>query len=654
MHSIKIIPMILLVSLVAFCGGGNGDDADDPAVSLFDRESENFFDVPFPSEAHRNADGRLDLEKFPNPKRSTWVQNLIDAVEQDAGGFGNNSAIYFRFSATLNTAALPDNPEMSAHLQSSVVLVNVDNRSDEFGKTIPFYTFYRKSEGFMWLPDTLVILPAQGFVLRPETLYCAVLTSDLKDSSGRAFGRDDGFTALIDDEPEGGGGYSDIEELHRTAMDTLADLGIQRDRIINMALFRTMDPTSEMRLVADKIYDEYTEPEVLSIALEEETEDFYVLEGQYGPNPVFQYGWSEGLFPYETEGGHFVFDDDGEPVVNGEETMMFALSVPRTPMPEPDGYPLLLYAHGTGGDYKSFVRNDTAERMAQFGIAVLGIDNSMNGTRIPEDASPETLFFNIDNIRAGRDNNRQGAADVLQLEKLAASLSVSSEDSPTGEEIQFNASEPLFMGHSQGGLNGSLYLALSRKCRGAYLSGSAGNLLYTFIYKTEPFNILVGIGLINGLSMSEIDSFDFGIYHPLLTLIQVFIETADPINYSPFWFDRVVEGIPVKHILMTEGMDDSFSPPLGIEALAIAGALDPINPLVADIQGYELQGMTPIDPPVRNNISTSEGKITAGLLQYPIDPDYDGHFVSYYNEDAIATWTWFLHTLAESGEPEIQ
>jgi hypothetical protein len=644
--------LALMLVLPASCGGGG--EEKELTVSLFDPESGNFFDVPFPSEVHRNPDGSIDLSNFPNPRRSPWIGKLITAASEDCSGFGTNSAVYFRFSGPIRTSTLPASPEASASPGSSVLLVNLDHDSEGFGERIPLHTFFREEVGFMWLPDTLVLLPAQGFALEGDTLYGAVITDDLKDADGRDILRDEGFSALVDDTPGDGPLYSDMEALHRTAMADLEDLGVAGPAIINMALFRTMDPVAQMRLVARKIYDEVEDPQVADITLAEQTDDYYLFEGHYGPNPVFQHGWSTGLFPYETEGGQFTFDGTGQPVIDGEETLTFALAVPKTHMPVPGGYPVLLYAHGTGGDYRSFVDDETAGRMARLGVAAFGIDNAMNGTRIPPDKSADLLFFNVINMRAGRDNNRQGAADVIQQERMAAALSIDAGSSPTGEEIHLDGSKILFMGHSQGGLNGSLYLALSERCLGGYLSGSAGNILYSIAYKTSPINILVTIGIMVGLAGDEAEKSDLGIYHPLINLIQMFIEPSDPINYARHWFHRPLEGIPPRSIFQIEGMGDTYAPPAGIEALGAAAEIPPVSPMISLVEGFELKGLLPIDRPVSGNIATAEGRVTAGFSQYEPPAGVDGHFVSFHNDEAAETWTWFLYTLAGGGEPEIR
>jgi hypothetical protein len=646
----------ILLGLAAICltscgdGGGGGRE---PTVSIFDPASPDFFDVPFPNELRRHDDGTIDLAGFPNPRNDPWVRGLIEAAEENEG-FGTASAVYFRFSAPIDTTTLPATPQMSRSLASSVFLVDLDEDSPGYGEPLPVYTFFRETEGFGWKPDTLVLLPAQGFVLRELTLYAAVVTEELRDRDGRAVARDEGFSSLVDGRPDDGPSYSDMETLYRDGLGRLGELGVEPDAVAGMTLFRTLDPTAGMRRVAEVVYDEVETPSVADVAMTQETDQMWVFEGHYGPNPIYQYGWDQGLFPYEDEGGGFVFDENGDPQRFGDETLAFALSVPKTPMPVPGGFPVLIYAHGTGGDYLSFVRDGTAGKMAELGIAALGIDNAMNGTRIPEGSSADLLFFNVMNIRAGRDNNRQAAVDVLQLEKLVPVLVIAAADAPGGEEIRLDPGNILFMGHSQGGLNGALYLALSRACRGAYLSGSAGNMLYTIVYKKSPVNIMATIGLMLGLTATELETFDIGIFHPMVNLVQMFIDPADPVNYGRHWFAEPFDGIPPKSILQVEGMGDTYAPPQGIEALGVAAGLVPVNPMLATVEGFELMGTVPVDRPVVKNVSAGIDRVTAGFAQYAPAAGEDGHFVSFDNEDAIDTWTWFLYTMADSNEPEIR
>jgi hypothetical protein len=152
----------------------------------------------------------------------------------------------------------------------------------------------------------------------------------------------------------------------------------------------------------------------------------------------------------------------------------------------------------------------------------------------------------------------------------------------------------------------------------------------------------------------DIESFDIGIFHSMVNLVQMFIDPADPINYGRHWFAEPFEGIPPKSILQVEGMGDTYAPPQGIEALGVAAGLVPVSPMLAPVEGFELAGAVAVDRPVVKNVQAGIDRVTAGFAQYAPPAGEDGHFVSFDNQDAIDTWTWFLYTMADSNEPEIR
>ncbi len=112
--------------------------------------------------------------------------------------------------------------------------------------------------------------------------------------------------------------------------------------------------------------------------------------------------------PYARDGGAIEVDSSGDPVIQRMEALRFAVSVPRGTMPAA-GWPIVLYAHGTGGDYRSFIDNETALVLAAQGLAVISIDQPLHGTRAPPGSATEDAFFNYQNPIAGRDHVRQHA-----------------------------------------------------------------------------------------------------------------------------------------------------------------------------------------------------------------------------------------------------
>ena len=96
-----------------------------------------------------------------------------------------------------------------------------------------------------------------------------------------------------------------------------------------------------------------------------------------------------------------------------------------------NGWPLVIYAHGTGGSYRSHIKRESPRHWLRctadntVPIAVLGIDQVQHGPRRGASTeSPNNLFYNFANPYAARDNAMQGAADQMSLGKLAATLNI--------------------------------------------------------------------------------------------------------------------------------------------------------------------------------------------------------------------------------------
>src|SRR5262249_49418087 len=124
-------------------------------------------------------------------------------------------------------------------------------------------------------------------------------------------------------------------------------------------------------------------------------------QGMYGPSPNFQHGTLP--FAQYGDGGNFLVHD-GVPVMADTFNLRFSLTVPKAsacPMP-PNGYPIVLYAHGTGGDWRSYLYDGTGEDLAKHCLASMGVDQIFHGTRpgAPTDGNENTisiLFFNFQN-----------------------------------------------------------------------------------------------------------------------------------------------------------------------------------------------------------------------------------------------------------------
>lgn len=602
----------------------------------------DFFDLPFPSEVLRTADGHIDVRGFPNPHDVATLTRYADAMSTRLDGFGTNGAAYFRFTGTVDTATLPADPRTSLEAGASVFLIDVDPESAERGRRHPAVTHYHEGATVHWRAHHLAVRPVYGLPLAGGRLYAAVITKKLRGSNG-PFERDADLDAIL-----GSGGDAAIVDARARfapALETLTAAGVTSDDILSLTVFRTQNVTRDLIAARDWMMREYPAPMPIAdawrrIALRDE---YTSVEGRYGPSPIFQ----NGVSPYADEGGEIVMTG-GVPVLSAEHDPRFMLTIPTTPMPA-GGYPIVLYAHGTGGDYASFVDDGTAGELGSIGYAVMGIDQVLHGERNPTRSTPDALFFNFLNPLAGRDNNRQAALDVVQQARFVANANVPvAIAADGGRPIHFDASRIYVFGHSQGGLNMPIFLAIDDQARGGVLSGAAATLLIALVEKTEPLNIPQLFQFLLRLPGGDaaLAREDFGFEHPVLTLLQTWVESSDASNYAELVFAAPRPGFAPKSVLQTEGLLDPYATPNGIEALAGALHIPQLEPVSRPVLAIELRDNTTMTPPVEGNVAG--GLATAGLLQFPAD----GHFAVFNNATAKAQIRGFFSSF-EDGLPII-
>jgi len=602
-----------------------------------------FFDLPWPTDVRRGADGFIDVRDFPNPRGPTSTLGAyLEALSTRLTGYGTNGGAYLRFSDSVDPLSLPEDAAASMTPEASVFILDLED-----GTRHPATVTYQDTETIYWAAHSVAVRPVWGRPLRPARSYAVVVTRGVRPPLGE-FLRDDDLVALVD-----GGGDATVEAaraVYGPALDAIEAAGTPRDDVLSLAVFTTQDPTAELAAIRDWMLDEYPMPVAPDMTWRwippEPGENFQACEGRYN-SPIFQ----NGVSPYEEVGSGEIVVEDGVPVVAGEYEARFMLTVPNTPMP-PDGYPIVLYAHGTYGDYETFVQNGVAGLLAEAGYAVIGIDQVLHGERNPTMFSEDVLFFNFLNPMAARNNNRQAALDVVQQARFAATVDIPERiiGAVDGVPRTFDANRMYVYGHSQGGLNLPLFLAIDDTTKGGFLSGAGGLLSISVIEKTEPRPIatLVQLFLVLPGSSAEValDMESFSYDHPVLSLLQAWIDASDGVNYGPLIFDEPREGFAPKSVMMTGGQMDTQTTANANAALAASIRAPVMQPVANRIEANRVSGIEPVSAPVTGNVAG--GQATAALLQFPSD----GHFVAFTNDILQARIQSFFASFAD-GVPTI-
>jgi len=607
----------VFIASASVLGSACNGTAERPKVSV---GSDGFFDSPWPSD-HRLVNGRIDLADFPGIGKYALLDRYVEA-SKNVYGFGTSSPIYLPFDGPLKTQRLPD-PQTSGTTKSSVLLVNIDPNSPGRGELVPFeWDFYE--EETRWHPSNLLaIQPVWGMPLRPETTYAAIITTDIAVAP-------DGFDEWWEPtHPE----YACLIPLQ----ETLFQLHVDREEVAYATLFTTRDTTNEMARLAHQVHEELSLPRLDQELEPDESNLFYKsYEGM-----LFVPIWQHGEWPYLTEGGGFAFDSEGIPILAEWEAIEFTFTVPvGEPTPE-DGWPVVIYSHGTGGNRKTFANEsnsmEIASKFARAGLAGFGISLPFHGDR-QYGVDPTLASFNYFNPESGISTFRQAALEQIYLADLLTQSTHTFWDASGDLDAFTNPEKVAYMGHSHGAEVGSIAIPFFPDAlKGVVISGAGGGVTLSILYR-EGDDLNIQELLRDTFEMDDDDPLEET--HPILGVVQAISEITDPLNYAPYWHANEPDWASTpRNVLMFEGLEDVYTPPIAIEAMAGAAQHPILAPVAQSSMVQELQDIDGTVTPTTQNIVAWDGsKVTGGLAQYPDQ----GHFAVFNDQDAATLYQDFL------------
>jgi hypothetical protein len=593
-----------------------GSDGPRP---VYDEDGGHFFDTPWPADRRLDEDGTIDLTEFPNPYQSALIEDYLAFGEAQVG-FGTSSPIYLGLDGPLDALLMPT-PRESLEEGSALVLADIDPDSAHFGERFPIEWEQWRYDRSLQAPEHLLaVAPMHGFPLRPHTTYALILTTGVARPSD----------AWLQD-------WAEEPELDHA----LFFLGLRRDDVAIATIFTTSDPLDEMRRIAWFVRDRVGPPPVEYDLEREAGHVTYTAWRTHYMSPVFTFGDP----PYLSTGGGFEFEEDGTPKVARFDDLRLAVCTPNDQPAPPSGWPVVIFQHGTGGDYRDFCDSDAAfeaaNRFGERGIVGLGIDQPLHGNRPGASSASDLTHFNIVNPASGLSNFRQGAADAIYLAHgLAREPWTFHAD---GEEFRTDPDRVLFMGHSQGGLTGAIATPFfGDDVKASMISGAGGVLSITIVERTDPldFASLVRelIDLQDGEPLTPL--------HPVIGVVQTLAEVTDPVNYAPYWFSQ--RGgwdwqAPVP-VLLTNGTLDSNTPYSTAVALAAAARLPFVGAAASRADAVRMRVGEPQALPCQlDGLDYEGGRNTSGFEQF-----LDGsHWVVFEEQPASDLAVNFLESTAD-------
>lgn len=629
-----------------------------------DAVGDAFYDLPFPNDLRRDADGTIAIRGMPNDIDQFLLEGMLEGAEE-MRGFASLSVAWFRFSADI---ALPEAATgaleglVAATPEAGAFLVNIDEDSSARGTLVPLEAQRFRDDPY--IRDHVVgLAPWPGFVLDPATTYAYVVRRSLGDAEGAALGVPETFWRLAHQDPA----LQDTRaaEVYAPLWPVLDELGVPIDDVAGATVFTTADVAQELFELTEALRARHTLT-IDDLRLDPESggarDGYCHLVGTITV-PEHQ----EGTPPFD-EGGSFVWGEDGLPVEQFETTLPVVITVPRAPMAS-SGYPLMLYFHGSGGVAAQVVDRGPATEVggpgapgygpsyvvARHGFASAGSAHPISPDRVP--GATDYAYLNFNNLSMFRDLYRQGVIEQRLYLDALLSLEIAPEvlagcEGPSLPEgvsaYRFDPDSVVALGQSMGAVYLNVVGAIDPRIGAVVPTGAGGYWSYMLL----STDLVPGVGdLFASLFRAREDQFTR--LHPVLHALQTAWEPAEPFVYMPRLSRSPLAGHPARSVYEPIGLDDQYFSTEVFDAAVLAYGHRQAGPSVWERTQsvLRLAGLDGVETyPVRANMpSAEEGAYTSVFVQYEGDGILNSHNIFQQLEEVKHQYGCFFATHVGEG-----
>lgn len=670
------------IVLLASCGGDGLDDRSCGAapqgtcVSMaFDPSGDaDIYGLGFPSDVYQDAEGRLDLTRFPRLAHAL-TERLVRVAAEDSRGFAPAGAIAVRLTGPVEAIALSPDPATYASPGSPVQVIDVDPRSPERGRRFPLEVRITPAADVYRPAGLLEALPSLGIGLRPATRYALLVTDDLPVPPGVRVGVDPALAAMLRGRDPGGALGARAVAAFAPLADQLRDEGLDPRRVVAATVFTTGSPTARLTAIAARLGAWPAPTPDAPLARIADFPDYCVL-GSTWPAPGFQ----DGTVPFltESQGGVFQLDPSGEPSPRYVNHTSFVVTIPKRAMP-PAGFPIVQYLHGTGNlASEVYLRGrdpgtgvpepggGPAAIVARRGWAAASMSGHLSSEHFDGPLSLDGhIAYDFFNPRAMRDNYTQLVAEQVLFRKLVEALRIdpalcAGADAGAAPDglIRVDPGFRAVMGHSQGSVVGGMLAAVDpAPPRALILDGAGASWIESVFGVTDPLDLerlveVLALGLPAGQTLD--------VWHPVLLLAEMAMGAADNLFFLPELLRDPPDGREPPHVLVFEGHVDHQVPVNMQRALVGALGVDlggedvGATPSEQVLPRVLLGGRRQVPFPTRGNVAVpGAGPRTGGVVRYPEDGILDGHHVVFQRDEPKHVYGCFLADLAAGRVPAI-
>lgn len=658
--------------LAAGCGGDGGAvDVLDPSPVggtsvYFDLDADlsvaaQFYDLPYPSDLRLDAEGRTDHGGFPGQTNNRLLRPIV-ALAQDRRLAPVTPFAYLRFDAPLAERYADD--WIAAAAVGPVVLIGIDAGSRDYARLFPTVASTPSADNYV--PEHLLALSVPpGIILAPNSAYAFVVLRSLRDASGDLLGVPEAFAQLRAGLVPAGARGAAAAEIYAPLWDALRIAGVELGDVAAATVFSTGDVVAELATLSDAVRARR------QVAIENLRVDpvdgaaherFCEIHGEVR-FPMFQ----QGEPPYDRD-GRFVFGDDGLPVVQREEVAPLTITLPRSPMPA-DGFPLLLYFHGTGGRSDQVVDRGPvrepggapvrgegpAHILAAHGIATIQAAQPLNPERYtgPLGISGRS-YLNISNLGAYPDTFRQSTIEQQWLLDAVAALAIEPvtvaacglERSPQAAYF-FHTDRVALMGQSLGGQMANMVGAVDPRVAAVVPTGSGGYWALTIIAADFAPGLDAKFLIASLLGVPVLRDH----LHPGLQLIQSAFEPAEPMVFAARVARDPLAGHGSRSIYQPVGIDDPGFPNPIYNAMALASgteqAGDSLHPDLARALALDDRGGLLAYDADGNGRSVAGQPYTGVVVQFDVDGILDSHHIFAQRDEVKYQYGCFVRSVLD-------
>ena len=418
-----------------------------------------------------------DEERTPGPFRASdagaellgfdVVDRYLRAIEADNDGFSTYPTVTFRFSSFIDVD--------SWRKDKAVQWVDLSDKGSQRG----LYWDAETSRTNYVCPYWLAVRPSQGEPLTPGHTYAVLLTSVGKAEGGAAFAQSPDLAAVLGAAAPPDAALLAAYAAYKPLRDYLASQSMTASSVVNAAVFTV----GHVQRVTEKL------PAAIAAAGVPAPTTWVKcgsgapspcpdatgrsrLPGERGPAfdelhalislPIFQKGTAPYLTPDQAAKS---IRPQSAPTVERTEQVCVALTVPKGATMPAAGWPLVVYAHGTGGSFRSHVTEGVAKAMAtrdEQGQRACpsrcsGSIRCSTGRGAARPRCRRTTSSSTSRTPRPRATTRCKARPIRSRSgTLAATLDIAAASSPTGAEFKFDPAALAFWGHSQGSTEGGI------------------------------------------------------------------------------------------------------------------------------------------------------------------------------------------------------